>query len=69
MVTTTVYFTVFYLLKKPGMVYGMIQALTQMACLTVAYNRFTMGVHSLDQLLNGFILGMLLSWVFTSPSF
>ena len=66
MATAAVYLTVFYLLKKKGALHSFLQVVIYGACLVIAFNRFKMGVHSLDQLLNGFVLGVMVSWAFTS---
>ena len=69
MVTTAVYLTAFYLLKKKSPMYLFLQVLVYFAILVISFNRFKMGVHSLDQLLNGCVLGAMVCYVFTGEKF
>ena len=69
MVTTAVYLTAFYLLKNKSPMYLFLQVLVYFAIIGISFNRFKMGVHSLDQLLNGCVLGAMVCYVFTGEKF
>jgi membrane-associated phospholipid phosphatase len=69
MVTTAIYLTVFYLLKRKGLMYLFLQAVFYCCVFVISINRFKMGVHSLDQLLNGCVLGAIICFVFTGERF
>jgi len=53
MVTTAVWLTAFHLMEGKGLKYRLVQVLIYSIVALITFNRFQMGVHSLDQLLNG----------------